>query len=295
MINSVNSGSLNNLNTSNAFSAKKTENNLRCKKNQHCNNPSFGYREDYEPHPIRDFFLSVTSGTMGLIGFNAALLGLRSFVIDKMLIGKINKHFTSKISKQESNKLEKLANEMMDGIRPNKQKPFDYTILNDTKGEAFYTHEHNHVFISKNQKSSLFHEVGHAIQENNTKVFKRLQRGRGRYAYLSLALYALMPRKKDNNGENESIINRNLAVPLLAFSPELITEAKASKLGLDFLKKKLDAGEITKSMYKNIKHSYLTCFATYLFIPLSIIMMHMLESGAQKAVNKRKAAQYYNY
>lgn len=213
-----------------------------------------------------------------------------------MLVGKINKHFTDKITAEEQAKLPALAKEMLEQHGLKNKVDIDY---HGKIGEAFYTHDGNFIRVGPNQHSSLFHEIGHAVEENNTKAFKYLQRGRGKYAYLSMLLYAaLSGRQQQNDGSysiGSSLTKTDVAVPLLAFAPELITEAKASMTGLKFLKEKLKAGAISESLYKNTKRSYLACFGTYLFVPLSIIIMDALRSGANKVRQKHaiRNNQYY--
>lgn len=260
----------------------------------------FGHRESSDGilSSIKDTFLTVTDDTVGLVGFNAALAWLQNLVSGKLLVGKINKHYTDKITPEEQAKLPTLAQEMLEkhGLHEGVKK---VSIYDGKPGEAFYTHDGNFIKVGPEQHSSLFHEIGHAIEENNTSIFKRLQRGRGKYAYLSMLLYAMLSgREQQQDGSysiGSSLTKADVAVPLLAFAPELITEAKASFEGLKFLKEKLKAGAITESLYKNTKRSYLACFGTYLFVPLSIIIMDALRSGANKVREKHamKNNQYY--
>lgn len=272
--------------------------------------PTFGYREEQQGilGSIKDTFVELTSDVVGAVGFNVALAWLQETVSGKLLVGKINKHFTDKITPEEQGKLKGLAEEMLEqhGLdKGAKRVDIEY---NGPKGEAFYTHTGNRakninpnsIVVGKNQHSSLFHEIGHAVEENNTRGFKWLQRGRGRYAYISMLLYAMLAgRSQQQDGSysiGSSLTKTDVAVPLLAFAPELITEAKASLTGLKFLKEKKNLGQISESLYKNTKRSYLACFGTYLFVPLSIIIMDALRSGANKIKEKhahRQQNQYY--
>lgn len=296
MINSIKFGNLNNPNN---FSAKQAESASPCK------NESFGqsfgnyYEDDYESHPVRDFFMELTGDAVGLVGFNTALWWLQSFVNSKLLIGKINKHFTSKISAEDEKKIVEAAKAMIGKVEPNNKDAFSCEISNKTQGEAFYTDRGNFVHVSADQKSSLFHEIGHAMEENNTKIFKWLQRGRGHYTILSLGLYALMSQNKKNQQENQhksfvsKLLSPTVVVPMLAFAPELITEAKASITGVRFLEKNQKAFKMSDNLIKNIKRSYLACFGTYLFIPVSIILMEHLQHSAERAMQRRKMRQHY--
>lgn len=273
------------------------------------NTTAFGYMDEQQGvlGSIKDAFVSFTNDAVSLVGFNVALAWLQNMVSGKLLVGKINKHFTDKITPEEQSKMYSLANEMLDqhGLNSGAKK---VEIRMGGADEAFYTHtgdssrgiKANSIVVGKNTQSSLFHEIGHAVEENNTKAFKWLQRGRGRYAYLSMLLYAMLSgRSQQQDGSysiGSSLSKADVAIPLLAFAPELITEAKASMTGLKFLKEKLNAGAITESLYKNTKRSYLACFGTYLFVPLSIIIMDALRSGANKIKEKhamRQNNQYY--
>lgn len=268
--------------------------------NQPCKNLQFGYREQSQSplQGLKDTVLMFTDNAVGMIGMNMILLWMQNFVNGKILSGKVNKHFTKKIDGKTD--LKSLADEML------KQKGLTgiVEINQDHPGQAFFQHRGNYVVVGKDNHSALFHEIGHAVIENKTKVLKTLQRFRtntitrrfgGNYALLSLALYALFSQRQKRDDGDQSIGSKisksDVIIPLVAFSPELITEAKASQEGLKFLKQKLNAGAIEKSLYKNIKKSYITCFATYLFIPVSIILIDMLRNSANNARRKRMISQ----
>lgn len=306
MINSINSYGVNN-------SYKNFDDKNTSKSNQARANVAFG--DNYQSDPLqglKDMAVTLTNDMVGLFGVNAALMAIQRFVNGKVLIGKINKHFTKNITEVDNAKLDKLADDMLEEYKLNKgpQK----VIRNEgALGEAYYTHvggEHvlpNSIVVGKDQMSSLFHEIGHAVEENKTTLLKHLQRFRGHYTELSLGLYMLMSmREKKNDGyqdKNQGIGDKikhflshsDALIPLLAFSPELITEAKASMYGLKFLKGKVKDGSIEKSLFKNIKRSYLTCFATYLFIPVSIMLVDAIRNSANKVIQRRHAeqSQYY--
>lgn len=310
MINSVNLSKINpfSVNGNSSYSAQsKGQTSLYATGHSQ---PSFGYGEYYSDHPMKDALLGLTGGVWNLIGFNVALGWLQNFVNGKVLVGKINKHYTDKI-KNSKNDIEKLADEMQQ--EEHLTNVNRYTVNGN---DAFYTEagdynrkiKPNSVVVGENEFSSLFHELGHAKIENKTGFLKELQRFRGNYTWLALGLYALMSQNKSQNQDvfgdgrksfGEKVKNflgrASLLVPLLAFSPELITEAKASQYGLKFLAKKVKEGKLEESVFKNIKKSYLTCFGTYLFIPVSIILMELLTSGIEKEVNKSRQQNVYYY
>lgn len=299
MINSINL---------NGYSSVKNQNNVGNKKPDLSSNKlSFGdyyyYQDENIFDKLRNGFLSLTSSVMGLVGFNAALWFIQEKVNSNLLIGKINKHYTDKI--KDDGLLKKMSEEML------KKHKLTDTVSNATgaNGEAYYTAIGNKIVIGKDKASALFHEIGHAVIENNTTILKKLQNFRGNYSILALALYALMPQHRTPNYDmygrrkregifekiKNLITNPTVIIPLVAFSPELITEAKASKIGLKFLKEKVKSGAIENSLYKNIKKSYLTCFATYLFIPISIIIMDSLQNSVDRYRERRRMRQEQYY
>lgn len=275
-------------------------------------NLSFGYggQENSVFDNVKYSFASLTNDIMGLIGFNALLWWVQSKVNGDILIGKINKHYTDKINDNET--LGKLAGQMLNKLNKDLPQERHITIEPEAPGEAYYKDITNKVYIGEDKVSALFHELGHAHIENKTTILKSLQRFRGHYTPIALVLYAMMSQNRKNSynpfepqeqtfGDKvKNFLSRSsLLVPLLAFSPELITEAAASKKGMDFLKEKVKEGTITKEMRKNIGKSYLACFGTYLFIPVSIILMevlqHSLEKEVQKLRQKRTMNQYYGF
>lgn len=303
IINNVNS--LNNYNISVGNTEKKTCAN----KFQNKQNVPFGDSEGSQNpfSSIKDALLILTNSAVGLAGFNTVLAAMQKFINGKVLIGKINNHFTKNITSEENKKLFKLATEMNEGTGQKLEGKGVKILTDGAKGEAYYTHQGNFVRVGKGENAPLFHELGHAIEENCTNIFKKMQRFRGHYSELSLALYFLMslrPKKKDYNQDPQNqtfgdkvknfFSKSDAVIPLLAFSPELITEGKASLEGLKFLKGTLGKDS---TLYKNIKKSYITCFLTYLFVPVSIMLLEMLRKSADKAAQKHNVQQspYYYY
>lgn len=282
MINGVNQFSVNN--TSNRIGVQNSSMQF-----QACAKPAFGdyYQSDSQSGPLqglKDLAVAITNDFIGFVGVNAALGALQKVVNGDILIGKINEHFTKGIEQADKEKLATLASVMKEekGLQ-------NVNLYTGKTGEAFYTHLGNHVVVGPDKHSALFHELGHAFEENKTHAFKTLQRGRGNYAWLSLALYTLLGQNGDNNG------GLTTAIPMLAFAPELITEAKASIEGLKFLKTKVNKEgqpfrpeNISLKTFKSIKRSYLTCFGTYLFIPISIMLVEAIRHSADKALQRRK-------
>lgn len=241
---------------------------------------------------LKSLAATITEGTMGFFGANAVLWFIQNQVNSKFLVNTINKRFTKKLDNYKSEMMT-LKNTM---YQKNDLGKNNLRLFWGAPGEAYYSHIDNKIVIGKGEISSLFHEMGHAVIENNTKLMKNLQRFRGHYSELALGLYlltnTLAPKKKQedtNNEENSSltdkiknIVSKNKAIiPLLAYSPELITEYKASKIGLNFLKSE-NVHKTAPKLYKLIKKSYITCFSTYLFIPVSLMLLNAAQKGVEK-------------
>lgn len=153
------------------------------------------------------------------------------------------------------------------------------------------------ILLPKTELISVFHEMGHAIIENKTSLLKYLQRFRGNYIYVATALYAMANHKpkeekvakfnvkEQKMDNNKKTSNWRYLIPFIAFSPELITEIIASKHGLNFLK----GEKINENLLKATKKHYLAAFATYLFVPTSIVIFDKLYNVVNdKLFNKPK-------
>jgi len=264
------------------------------------NKPSFGYSEESQFDKIKYGLSALTNSPLGLVGVNMLLWKVQSFVNGNILSGKINKHFTKNITNYDQ--LETLAKEMKN--KKHKLDNVDMIIGHPgTEGKAFFEHGTNRIVVGRKETSAVFHEIGHAVIENKTKFLKKLQRGRNNYTWIALGLYTMISQRPKNVYQDKAptpitkvknFLNKNdWVIPLIAFSPELITEAKASQIGIKFLKEKVAEGKLDKSVFKNIKKSYLTCFSTYLFIPVSIMLIDAIRNSANKNVQKHNQRMYY--
>ena len=252
--------------------------------------------------------------------YHSGVAFLQRQINGKLLGGYLDKKFMSLIP--EKDKMLPLGDKMRKkyGLE-NKVRIFE-SRKND---EAYYSSSNNNIVISKNTRSAIFHELGHAIIENKTKFLRFLQQNRDNYANISLFLNSIImmynkqaadnkkvKKRVDKNSQiskttNEKTNKINIqnkfskllskypyAIPILAFSPELITEAGASYYGMKFLKKELAQGNILKKTYKNIAKSYLTAFSTYLFIPVSIILVNLTSLGLKKVDKIKKSEKQSN-
>lgn len=172
---------------------------------------------------------------------------------------------------------------------------------------AYFDPNNNIIRVTKDTLISLPHEIGHAVEEHGSKVFKFLQRNRGNATILALVLYGLGRSKPTNKKGEQTPVRKfqnilykfNSLVPLIAFSPELITEFKASKIGIDYIKeyakniqiqlKQNSADKVlaqkltdTKTILKAAKKHYAIAFCTYLALPVFAMMDNFIFKQAMK-------------
>lgn len=163
------------------------------------------------------------------------------------------------------------------------KKLFDYfnTVMSFMeKGNSCYTFFDKTIYVSKNTRLSLFHEMGHAYNHNKTVFAKFLQKKRGLYQKVlmpvSIAALLLSFPKSNKNAKESKENNLTLKwilkakdifvkiSPLIVFAsflPEIIEEGMASLKGQEFAKNVLD-----KNMFNKVKYTNLLGFLSYLFI-----------------------------
>lgn len=243
--------------------------------------------------------VALAENLYGTLGFGFGLMYLRQFVNGKLLIGNIYKHYTNKI--KDNDLMAKLALKMRKENGLESKVP----IYTGAAGEAYFSSSggFQKIVVGNDSFSALFHELGHAIIENKTKILKSFQKNRNLDAYGAITLYMLLESAKYTNRTKKSAQNNSLddiqtktidffikyseILPILIYSPELVSELGATGYGLKFLKKEVKEGSIGKNIFKNIRNSYAAAFATYLFIPLSLILM----SAVNRATYNKKLSQ----
>ena len=159
-------------------------------------------------------------------------------------------------------------------------------VIENAGQNAHFDPVNKQIRVSKNTLLSLPHEIGHAVEEHSTTFFKYLQRFRGNYTLLALLLYGLGRNKSNQKSGKETFLGKvqntlhkyNLLIPLLAFSPELITEYKASKIGIDYLKEI----KAPKNILNAARKHYAIAFCTYLALPLFAVLDNLIIKKAFK-------------
>ena len=132
------------------------------------------------------------------------------------------------------------------------------------------------ILPSKSHQTAVFHEMGHALNNNNEMFLKYLQKCRLMTSVLPvfILLTALLNKRKTTDSTNKhdskiqksaDFIKRN-AGKLTAFSiaPKILEESIASIKGEGIAKKLVNEGILSKEMFKKVKLANLCGFSTYL-------------------------------
>lgn len=247
-------------------------------------NSSMSYYQPY--YPASEYFDEYSTSDSDAAA-NTGIIFLAGLAIREALSKFSNDFFSKYLSKKrdiDPNEIIEISKKMI------KDKGLDKKGLRcevfEKGNDAYFSHLENKIKVTKDTLLALPHEIGHAVEEHNTKILKKLQRFRGQYAMLALILYGLgRDKSSDPNSQNTTIgkirnflHKYNLLVPLAAFSPELITEFSASKIGIDYLKK----ANASKALISAAKKHYAAAFCTYLSLPVFAIMDNLIFKSTQK-------------
>ncbi len=141
---------------------------------------------------------------------------------------------------------------------------------------ACYMQGENKVIIpDKTFQTSVFHEMGHAMNFNDKGIFKKLSKSRalGKLAPLVLLVSLLNKRKTtDEISSNDSkvqkgadFIKRNAGkLTALALLPKLLEEGVASLRGGKVAKGLMEDGKLSKELLSKVKRINAYGFSTYL-------------------------------
>ena len=127
-------------------------------------------------------------------------------------------------------------------------------------------------------QTTVFHEIGHALNNNGSFLTKALQKCRlvAFLAPAAILLISLFNKKKvsDMNSENETSENKiqktadkiKKHAPLLtalSMAPMVLEEGIASLRGQGVAKKLVQNGNLSKDIFKKIKLSHICSFSSY--------------------------------
>lgn len=135
---------------------------------------------------------------------------------------------------------------------------------------AFYNDQRNEILINKaNRSISIFHEMGHALNKNNGRISKVLQKLRSPMGVIaSVSIFtALLKRKKADGEKPEGFFDKTTTfikenagkLTFAGILPTLLEEGLASLKG-----EKLAKLVLSPENLKKIKKHNLYCYFTYL-------------------------------
>lgn len=234
-------------------------------------------------------FLKSKHNTTGIEDDSQALNAIYEDFKSNKLLNKIN-NFCIKHGAEESYLYDQL-------VRNAKSQ-----IQNGTN--ACYLPNANKVIIpDKHLQTSVFHEIGHAMNGNGSILTKALQKCRPMaklvpIAVLLISLLNKTPKNADNSKENKSqnifkkaangIKNHAGLISGLAMAPMVLEEGLASLRGQKLAKELVSDGKLSKELFKRIKLTNLGGFTSY---TLALITTVIACEAAIKA--KDKAQQKY--
>lgn len=178
------------------------------------------------------------------------------------------------------------------------------------KGDnAGYLRDANKIITpNKSLQTSVFHEMGHAMNNNFGTITKTLQKNKATFQYVPalVLLVSLMNKRKttDEKEQNDSIfqktgdfIKRNAGkLAFLSFVPTLAEEGIASLKGQNIAKELTKDGTLTKELFKKIQATNAFGFSTYtlsalataLSIKFAIAVKDKIQQRAQEKQEMRK-------
>lgn len=184
-------------------------------------------------------------------------------------------------NKESANELTQILEEAVPKSFPCREKYITHVTDVFTTGlNAAYMEKKNLILINdKNLYSSVYHEIGHALNANNSFIFKNLQKLRGiltpfgapilGLGFLAVGIFHKNKPQKENNSSDSKTMDfvKNNAGKLTFATclPMLIEEGAASIKGLKEAKPYLDAVQ-----YKNLSKNYKRAFGSY-FVTTAVL------------------------
>lgn len=193
--------------------------------------------------------------------------------VDKV-IESVNNYFDKKIGKyikddpKKSEQVEKIRKVLAAN---------DIAVINqiaEGKNAAFYKHTNQIILHEEQLQLGAFHEMGHAMNKNMSKIGKALQAARPvMLAAPAMLLFSAFTRTKEESDDKKLTVGQKVtnfirkhvgALTLAAFAPVLIEEGMASYKG-----NKLAKEVLNEKMLKKVNKMNIQGFKTYGVIALA--------------------------
>ena len=163
---------------------------------------------------------------------------------------------------------------------------------------ACYLPNTNKIILpDKSLQTSVFHEMGHALNSNGNILLKGLQKCRPLATFLPpyILLISLLNKRKtteetsvrDSKAQKSAdFVKRNAGkLTALSIAPMIIEEGLASLRGQNIAKKLVKSGDLSKELFKKVKLTNLCGFSSYMLLLLTSAI------ATKCAINKKDKIQ----
>ena len=152
---------------------------------------------------------------------------------------------------------------------------FQALMFKEGNNACYLPHANKIITPDKSLQTSVFHEMGHALNNNGGMLLKALQKARplAKIAPPIILLVALLNKRKttDKPKENDSklqkgadFVKKNAGILTgLSFMPMILEEGIASLRGQKIAKNLTKTGELSKELFKKVKQTNLCGFTSY--------------------------------
>ncbi len=208
----------------------------------------------------------------------------------KKIIELVKKFITKKVDKNSISETETLVknltkydrkdlkalNAITEEVRGNEEiAKFQALIFKEGANACYLPHANKIITPDKSLQTSVFHEMGHALNNNGGMLLKVLQKARplAKITPAIILLIALLNKRKttDKPKENDSklqkgadFVKKNAGILTgLSFMPMILEEGIASLRGQKIAKNLVKTGELSKELFKKVKLTNLCGFASY--------------------------------
>ncbi|MBR6298159.1 MAG: hypothetical protein IKR34_02825 [Candidatus Gastranaerophilales bacterium] len=167
---------------------------------------------------------------------------------------------------------------------------------------CYLPHSKSIITPDKHRQTSVFHEMGHALNANGGAILKNLQKMRmvGFELFSVILLVSLLNKRKttDSQKSDDTVIQRGAdfvkrnakKLTILSFAPMVLEEGIATIRGEGIARNLLKQGKITKSMFAKTKIGNLLGLSTYVLGALAFGMLI-----DKKVKTKDKIQREYEY
>ncbi len=208
----------------------------------------------------------------------------------KKIMELVKKFITKKVDKNSINETETLVknlikydkkdlkalNAMAEEIGGDKIiAKFQALIFKEGANACYLPHANKIITPDKSLQTSVFHEMGHALNNNGGMLLKVLQKARplAKITPAIILLIAILNKRKttDKPKENDSklqkgadFVKKNAGILTgLSFVPMILEEGIASLRGQKIAKNLTKTGELSKELFKKVKLTNLCGFTSY--------------------------------